>query len=120
MEQTFFMPDERIEFVDFGRLDAFGLRGLVGQGVGVRGDPVGHSLMDDAELPGDAPQVHPIGVQAQRLDARLLIISVGRWLWGVGAPTGAAQVPLAPRGVAPVLHLPGATLARRTGSHAST
>ena len=61
------MPDEGVEVVAVGRLDAGGLRGVVRQGVGVRVHPGGHGLTDNAELPGDAPQVHAVGVQAHRL-----------------------------------------------------
>ena len=66
------MPDVGVEFVELGgRERTVGLRRPVGQGVSVRGDPVGHRLVDHAEPACDAPQVAPIGIRAHRLGARL-------------------------------------------------
>jgi hypothetical protein len=58
------VPNEGVQFVEFGHLErALRLRWLRGQGVGVRVHPVGHRLVDHAEVPRDAAQVHPVSVQ---------------------------------------------------------
>ena len=110
------MPDEGIEFVEFGHRDgAIRLWWLLRQGVGVRSDPVGHRLVDHAEVPGDAAQVHPIGIQLQGLAARGGVVARGCRLGRVRAPARLTQVALAAGRVAPVLDLARRALAGRTG-----
>jgi hypothetical protein len=72
----------------------------------VRGDPVGHRLMHHAQLARNAPHVHAVGVEPQRLLVQGRVVSRSPWAsaqgcrcacrsdTGAGAPGGAQALVL--------------------------
>ncbi len=85
----------------------------VGQRRGVGRHPVGHRLVDHAQMARDAPQAHPVDVEADGLPTDDLIIATPLGVRRVLALAVRAQVALAPRrGQADTLLLVGVLAVR--------
>jgi hypothetical protein len=82
-----------VELIEFGRLGrAGGRRGLVRQGVGMDGYPVGDSLMNDTQGLTDAAQVHAIDIGLDSPAAEILAVALRPPLTRLRAAAGPAQV----------------------------
>lgn len=91
------MRDKGEEFVACGRLDGGGgLWWLIRQGISLRRDPVGYRLMHDTKCPGNASQISPIDIHADRLCPHLQGVARGFRLQDIFASTPTAPVPLIP------------------------
>ena len=63
----FFRLDKRIQFLLLDHRDAIRLWRLIGLVGGIGVHLIGNRLMHHAQVTRNPPQVHPIGIQSQRL-----------------------------------------------------
>ena len=99
------MGDERVEFIEFQRLDTWLPLTFLGQrrsgevgGGGV--DPAGDTLRVDAQVSCDAPEVGAVHIEFEGLATHRKVVAFGFWGGRVGAP---AVTTLAAQGAGRVL-----------------
>ena len=100
-----FLGDERVEFIEFQRLDTWLPLTFLGQrrsgevgGGGV--DPAGDTLRVDAQVSCDAPEVGAVHIEFEGLATHRKVVAFGFWGGRVGAP---AVTTLAAQGAGRVL-----------------
>ncbi|SRR5579875_472286 len=117
----FFLPRKGVHLVKLD--DREGMLPVAGgnwwrvrQRSSIGGHLVGHCLVDDAQLAGDAAQIHPTHIPAQRLPTGCLVIALWSRMRGVLALAEHAQRAVAPRGIAPDFQLARAGPTMRAGN----